>query len=781
MKSKIFLMGVVFFILIVNLSAKSTIKNIEFFSGDSQAQLYFKTDGIITMPDIFYPDEKDPKFMVMRVAEVNLELKKNVFTFNSTVVDSINVKSNPEYIDFEIKLKEKVNYRLYTKDDGLYIEFPEIMKTMTNADSALEKKSNEVDKSPELIQSQSNNRVTLKDIKLINKQNQLVTFIVELSDKVEYEVIPVPENPVRLAIDLKNTQAKSIKKMIDFLNVKSIRGAKNTENVYRLVFDLLYLKNYKVTPVNNSLEVTFSNSEISQDIQPTIAAVNQKKTVNENTENSEKSSNTPANSMNSSVNLADNTVENLSKATVEEKETEFFEKGKSRVPENQANPEFLRYDEETVNPNTLSFAKQTISSGEKQWSGEPMTFNFYEMELKNVLLFIAKFAGLSLVLDPEVSGKITCNMTDIPWDQALDYFLKINGLDMTLEGRLLRIAKVDKLSREAEERRKKREAMNLQGELEVAIRPLSYTDVTQIAPLLQKQMSPRGEILSDKRSNTLIISDLPARIKIVDALITRLDTPILQVSIEARIVETFTNYTKNLGIQWGYGLIADSAYGNQTTLKFPNSVRVIGNQFASESLPAAGSLGGYAVNFPASGAATGTTFSLGNIANTFRLDVALSAMETQGKGKIISSPKTVTQNNQEAYINTGKQIPIQVVQNNTITVQYRNAALELKVKPQITAEGTVVVAIDLKNNYPDFANLVNGIPPITTQEISTTVKIDDGGTIVIGGVFKIDDSKSSDSVPFFSKLPIIGTIFKNSSKKIEQKELLVFITPRIIK
>jgi type IV pilus assembly protein PilQ len=172
---------------------------------------------------------------------------------------------------------------------------------------------------------------------------------------------------------------------------------------------------------------------------------------------------------------------------------------------------------------------------------------------------------------------------------------------------------------------------------------------------------------------------------------------------------------------------------------------------------------------------------MGNIANTFQLDMALSAMETRGNGRIISAPKTTTQNNMEAIMMQGKQIPVQTTQNNTISVIYRPAALELKVTPQITADGTVVTKLEISNNSADFANLVNGIPPITTQSIKTTVLVKDGGTIVVGGMYKVEKTLTKNGVPLLSKIPLLGNLFKSSTRRNEQRELLVFITPRIIR
>lgn len=351
---------------------------------------------------------------------------------------------------------------------------------------------------------------------------------------------------------------------------------------------------------------------------------------------------------------------------------------------------------------------------------------------------------------------------------------------MIQEGNLLRIGTVQKLTNEIKARNALKEEREKEKDLKLISRTLSYAKVKDVSAILKDQLSGRGKILEDARSNTLIISELPERIQRIDSLIDALDVATAQVSIEARIVETFSNYTESLGIQWGYGFSADAMYGNQTSLKFPSSVSANGALLRAESFPS-GPLGGYAVNLPAAGANTGTIFSIANVANTFRLDVALSAMEQRGKGRIISAPKTTTQNNQEASIMQGKQIPVQTLQNNTVTVKYVNAMLELKVTPQITAKGTVIVNIDIKNNAADFANLVNDIPPIITQTIKTSVMVGDGGTIVIGGMYRVEDSTSTARTPFFSKIPLLGNLFKNSSKRREQKELLIFITPRIIK
>jgi type IV pilus assembly protein PilQ len=298
-------------------------------------------------------------------------------------------------------------------------------------------------------------------------------------------------------------------------------------------------------------------------------------------------------------------------------------------------------------------------------------------------------------------------------------------------------------------------------------------------------LSQRGEIIVDTRTNLLIISDIPDKIKIIDKLIDTLDAPNPQVSIEAKIVETSTKFIRSLGIQWGTNMFADAAHGNQTNLQFPNNMQVYGDSISNilnPGIPSNLPGEGYAINIPAVGAPTaGALFSFGNVAGTFKLNMALTAMENQGKGRIISAPKITTQDNLKAKIVQGARLPIQTMQNNTVTVKYENAALELEVTPHITAKGTIVMEVKIKNDYPDWTNVVNNNPAIATQEVQNTVMSSDGGTIVIGGVFKVEDSSSSDKVPFLSKIPILGTLFKNSNRTRNQKELLVFLTPRIVR
>jgi type IV pilus assembly protein PilQ len=382
----------------------------------------------------------------------------------------------------------------------------------------------------------------------------------------------------------------------------------------------------------------------------------------------------------------------------------------------------------------------------------------------------------------------------VPWDQALDLILKANNLGYTLENNVIRIAPLAALQREEQERRKLAEERALAGDLVVFSRRLSYARASELEPTVKKvALSARGTITLDPRTNTMIITDLPVNIERAKDLITDLDRATSQVEIEARIVVTSRNFTRDLGIQWGFLNQQVPQFNNTTNLAFPNAIVLNGGAVPSQGgVPAdqgglannsgIGPAGrGYAVNLPATAFNTGIGISLGNILGSFNLDLALTALERQGRGRLLSTPKVTTQNNQPAEIKQGVQIPIQTVANNTVTVTFKDAVLTLKVTPQITEAGTVILTVDVENNSADFANLVNGIPPINTQSAKTQVLVRDGATAVIGGIYQANEQTSQGRTPFLSSLPILGTLFRNRFITNTNNELLLFITPRIIK
>jgi type IV pilus assembly protein PilQ len=419
-------------------------------------------------------------------------------------------------------------------------------------------------------------------------------------------------------------------------------------------------------------------------------------------------------------------------------------------------------------------------NAQRQYSGNPISLDFQRADLRAVLRVFSEISGLNIVIDPAVKGTVDVALRDVPWDQALDIILRANKLGYIVDGTIVRIAPLTTLAEEETQRRKLADEQALAGQLRVVTRTLSYAKAEELQQLLTKSaLSQRGTVQVDPRTNTLIITDLAERLNTAEELLGQLDRPQPQVEIEARIVQADKNYARRLGIQWGFNGIVDPTLGNTTNLAFPNSGAAGGRVgVGAVQGPNATST---AVNLPASAPTSGVGISLGSINGSFNLDVALTAAETSGNLRVLSTPRVSAQNNMEAEITQGVQIPIQTVSNNTVTVSFRDAALTLKVVPQITAAGTVIMKIALENAQPDFSRSINGIPPINTQRANTQVLVNDGQTTVIGGIFVSQDQSINDKTPGLGSVPLIKWLFKREDIRNQSTELLIFITPRISK
>ena len=416
----------------------------------------------------------------------------------------------------------------------------------------------------------------------------------------------------------------------------------------------------------------------------------------------------------------------------------------------------------------------------KVYTGHPISLDFQGADLRAVLRTFAEISGLNIVIDPAVQGSVDVSLRDVPWDQALDIILRANKLGYSLDGTIVRVAPLTVLADEEKQRRQLAEQQALAGELRVLTSTLSYATAEQVKPLLVKSaLSQRGTIEVDARSNTLIISDLQASLDKAAALIATLDRPQPQVEIEARIVITNKSFRREIGAKLGLGGEMSARLGNPTQLAFPNSVLVGGRTGAVQGGPT--SAAANAVNLGVQGATSAVGLALGAINGAFDLDIALTALEQQGKLAVISTPRVSTQNNVEAEITQGTQIPIQVVANNTVTVTFKDAALKLTVTPQITAANTVIMKVNLENAQADFGRSVNGIPPIDTQRANTTVLVGDGQTTVIGGIYFSSQEARESRTPVLHKVPLLGWLFKDDLTNNQNNELLIFITPRIIK
>jgi type IV pilus assembly protein PilQ len=425
---------------------------------------------------------------------------------------------------------------------------------------------------------------------------------------------------------------------------------------------------------------------------------------------------------------------------------------------------------------------QPAAAQAARYTGNPVSLDFQGADLRAVLRTFSEISGLNLVIDPSINGTVDVALRDVPWDQALDIILRANKLGYVVDGTIVRIAPLTVLAAEEEERRKLTDAQALAGELNVLTRSLSYARASDLRELITSTiLSQRGSIQFDTRTNTIIIQDLPDRLERAAALISTLDRSEPQVEIEARIVQTTREFARRLGVQWGFNGQASTALGNTLPTAFPNQVQLGGRTGAVQGPGGAGDAVSNAVNLGIPGAASAAGLALGSINGAINLDVALSAIERQGQGRILSTPKISTQNNIEAEITQGIQIPIQTVANNTVTVSFRDAALTLRVTPQITAANTVIMRIAMENSAPDFSRAVNGIPPIDTQRALTQVLVSNGETTVIGGIYVSREQSSQDRTPALHRLPLLGWLFKRDEFTDESRELLIFITPKVMR
>jgi type IV pilus secretin PilQ/predicted competence protein len=416
---------------------------------------------------------------------------------------------------------------------------------------------------------------------------------------------------------------------------------------------------------------------------------------------------------------------------------------------------------------------------EKRYTGDPISVDLKDVDLKDFFRLIHEISGLNVVLDPAVHGTVTLVLDEVPWDQALDIVLQNNGLSSQIQGNVLRIATQDTLKKEADERRDLARAQSESVELVMETRTLSYGNATKLRDVLKKFLSPRGDILADDRTNTLIIRDVPAVLPSINDLIRQLDRKSQQVEIEARVVSASRSFARDVGTQFGFAFgNGNNVYGGlegAASAASPITHTVLPPLVATGATASIPLLS----NFPAVAPTSGFTFS--NQSANFALDFMLSLMESKGVGKLLSEPEGVTQNNEKLIVKQGQQIPIQTTINNTISTQYIDAVLELSVTPQITADGTVFLDVDVENTQVDNGiPRISGIPALDTQSATSKVTIRDGGTIVVGGVIVSQQTTNVNQVPLLGNIPLIGNLFKETSVSTSSQELLFFITPRIL-
>ncbi|QHG67486.1 type IV pilus secretin PilQ [Pseudomonas putida] len=391
------------------------------------------------------------------------------------------------------------------------------------------------------------------------------------------------------------------------------------------------------------------------------------------------------------------------------------------------------------------------------YRGEPISLNFQDVEVRSVLQVLADYAGINLVASDTVQGNVTLRLQEVPWDQALELVLRSKGLARREEGNVLLVAPAAEL---AEQSRGTRIGQELDAQLQPLRRellPIHHAKASDLAQLLLATLADdgiltgRGSLSVDARTNTLVAHQPADRLAELRQLVAQLDVPVQQVEIEARIVEANVDYEKGLGVRWGRQL-----YGEAPQL---------GKDLFVD------------LGMERGGAGIGVGLLRGGVL----LDLELSAMEKSGNGEIISQPKVVTADKETARILKGTEVPYQETSKSGATsVAFREASLSLEVTPQITPDGKVIMTVKVTKDEPDFVNALNDVPPIRKNEVNAKVRVADGETIVIGGVYSTTQNNVVDKVPFFGDLPYVGRLFRRDALQEKKSELLVFLTPRIM-
>jgi len=427
------------------------------------------------------------------------------------------------------------------------------------------------------------------------------------------------------------------------------------------------------------------------------------------------------------------------------------------------------------------FQIDSSSAATVPYSGRRISLDFVNADIHSIFRLISHVSRLNIVSGDDVSGRVTVRMVDVPWDQALAAVLQAKGLGSQRFGNIVRVAPIETIKAEQQAALDAKRAQDELADLSVLVVPLDYASAPALATQVENLLGSRGKIQMDERGNQLIVQETESRLAQIRELIRHLDKQTPQVMIEARVVEASSVYIKSFGIQWGGEMDASTATGYSTGLFFPNNVGMSGGMsqqgepvFYSANQP------NLLVDLPSSGSTGSVAFHLGSIPGLLDLDARLSAMESDGWGKVISSPRVTTVDNSSATILQGQKIPYMSTSAGGTQVKYINAALDLTVTPHITTDNKVKLEVAVKNDRADFSVLVQGQPAISVKQVQTELLVQSGDTTVIGGVFATDESMSKSLVPGLSRIPLLGFLFKNSTMNRKRNELLIFITPRIV-
>jgi type IV pilus assembly protein PilQ len=592
------------------------------------------------------------------------------------------------------------------------------------------------------------------------------------------------QNPDRLVLDFSATKLAVHKSVIPGVSapVRGVRLGQFRPDVARVVIDLTAASPYKISRDGLSVVVSFENAASPETSAPTLKAASETICAERPAFSYDMSG--PRSGAKSSAKPRRISAPRFALPGELTQPSVILASFGGRTEPARPTPQQAAQQQSGNAAGTVANSQASVSSGTARYTGEPISVNLKDVDLKDFFRLIHEISGLNVVLDPAVRGSLTIVLDEVPWDQALDIVLQNNGLDKQLSGNVLRIATRETLKKEAETQRDLEKAQTEAVAPVTVTRVLSFAKASSIMGTLKKFLSSRGDILADERSNQLIIRDIPSVIPVIDNLIRQLDRKTQQVEIEARVVSASRSFAQDIGVQLGFAGEHATCSTCATVIGGDSGVGIspvtTGTGIAPPPVTAPGVTSlPFNVNLGA-GAPTSGLF-LGHRSPNFAVDFFITAAEAKGVGKLLSKPRVVTQNNQKAVVKQGTKIPVQTTINNTVSVQFIDAVLKLEVTPQITAEGTVFMNVLVENTQIDPGiPRVQGVPALDTQAAETNVMVADGGTVVIGGIIISSQRVDVTEVPLLGSLPIIGHLFKRNNVSVSSQELLFFLTPRVL-
>jgi type IV pilus secretin PilQ/predicted competence protein len=759
-KRNILIIFFCFLLFTVQIFSATNIKQVKYFNDEEKTRVIFESNQPVVYSAYTTPEK--PEIVILDFPDIQLgDVQKvlNVLSpeLNTIQFNRINLDGNAFITRAELQLTAKLQYNISQQRNFLYIDILKQSLSDSNRPSEmttdagnLPKTFDNIVESPIVASEKSDNtQLKTKDspislnsqksdvadkYKKLNLPCQLREITYDMNERnlavnlfydgnPEYSSFEL-QKPDRLIIDLHSTINRVYPKQVSLntdkvLKIRTAQFQGEPVAITRVVFDIKQPLTYRIFKTDTGIKVGFGTESYLNELDAQLKPVNETSSIPAS-EVAEIEQSPAAASSGDGIGNVETVDINADKNGVEaatanngtvDVNNEDAEKPQPHLFETAdpagGNAALLGQGQEVPVEKTggkgetrqlvtdEDYAGKVVAQG-KRYVGETIGMNFKDVDIRDVILIIGNITGKNFIIDPKVKGKVTINFTSVPWDQALDIILSMNNLGMVEENNVIIVASMDQLEAKAKKESSLEEERTLAGPVDVYTRRISYAKADEVAEIVKAYISRRGQVLVDKRTNLLLIRELRSRIGSITDLIDQLDIATRQVHIEARIVETTRTYEKDLGIQWGFQAIADDLHGNATRYIFPHDITAQGatNNVGIGGVP-------YAVNLPASAPTSGIALSMGNVLGSFNLDMSLQAMEESGKGKILSSPSISTQNNIEANIMSGSKIPYTSIVDNTASVTFIQAKLEMKVTPQITSDNTIIMKVEVEKTEPD--------------------------------------------------------------------------------